>query len=390
MRKFPFYRQPDTMDCGATCLKMISKFHGKTVSLQRLRLLSQTTRSGASLKKLSEAAETIGFRTLAIKTSLNKLREDAPLPCIVYWNSKHFNVVYKFSKSKVYVADPSFGLVKYTNREFLNNWISANSESSTDEGICLLLEPTPRLLDSDDEEQQEKMGFNFLFRYIKLFKKYFFQLGIGVFLISVLQFIFPFLTQSVVDIGIQNKDIHFLYLVLLGQLFLFLGRTMIEITRGWILLHVSTRINISLISDFLIKLMRLPISFFDSKMTGDIMQRIGDHARIDELLTVQSLNFIFSAFNFIVFGGILAMYSLPIFLIFIIGTALYFIWVSFFMKKRSILDHKKFEQLSSERSVVMELIQGMQEIKLHNAEQIKRWNWENLQIKLFNLRIKGL
>ncbi|TSJ41291.1 peptidase domain-containing ABC transporter [Fluviicola chungangensis] len=390
MKRFPFYKQPDTMDCGATCLKMIAKFHGKTVSLERLRTLSQTTRSGASFKKVAEAAETIGFRTLLVKTSLESLIEDAPLPCIVYWNAKHFTVVHKFSKRNVYVADPAFGLIKYTYREFLNNWISSNAELNTKEGICLLLEPTPSLLDSPDEDPEEKMGFNFLIKYVKLFKKYFLQLGIGVFLISVLQFIFPFLTQSVVDIGIQNKDIHFLYLVLLGQLFLFLGRTMIEITRGWILLHVSTRINISLISDFLIKLMRLPISFFDSKMTGDIMQRIGDHARIDELLTVQSLNFIFSAFNFIVFGVILAMYSLPIFLIFITGTTLYFIWVSFFMKKRSILDHKKFEQLSNERSVVMELIQGMQEIKLHNAEQLKRWNWENLQIKLFNLRIKGL
>ena len=215
-------------------------------------------------------------------------------------------------------------------------------------------------------------------------------MGLGLFSVSLLQLIFPFLTQSVVDIGIQNKNMHFLYLVLVGQLFVFLGRTLIEISRGWILLHLSTRINISLVSDFLIKLMKLPIAFFDSKMTGDIMQRIGDHSRIEQLLTNQSLNVLFSAFNFLIFGTVLAIYSLPILGIFLVGTVLYFVWVSFFMKKRADLDHKRFSQMSEEQSKVMELIQGMQEIKLHNAERNKRWAWENLQVRLFKLQIKGL
>jgi ATP-binding cassette subfamily B protein len=216
------------------------------------------------------------------------------------------------------------------------------------------------------------------------------QLGLGLLAASILQLIFPFLTQSVVDIGIQNKDIHFLYLVLIGQLFVFLGRTTIEIVRGWILLHLSTRINISLVSDFLIKLMRLPISYFDVKMTGDLMQRIEDHTRIEHLLTNQSLNVLFSVINFIVFGIVLGIYSIPVFLIFLVGTALYFFWVSFFLKKRKDLDHKRFSQMSDERTKIMELIAGMQEIKLHNAERQKRWGWEHIQVRLFKLRIHGL
>jgi ATP-binding cassette subfamily B protein len=369
---------------------MVAKHYSRTISLEKLKLLSETTREGSSLLSISNTAENIGFKTLGVKIDFQNLKENAPLPCICFWNERHFVVVYKISKNKVYVADPAHGKLTYSKKEFIQNWIGKHANEKTEEGICLLLEPTAKLQVQEEDDAITKKGFSFLFGYLKSYKKLLFQLGLGLLIVSLLQLIFPFLTQSVVDIGIQNKDLNFLYLVLIGQLFVFLGRTMVEIFRSWILLHLSTRINISLVSDFLIKLMRLPISYFDVKMTGDIMQRIGDHQRIEHLLTNQSLNVLFSAFNFIVFGAVLAIYNIPVFLIFLAGTLLYFFWVSFFMKKRRDLDHKRFEQMSSERSKIMELISGMQEIKLHNAERQKRWGWEFLQISLFKIQIKGL
>lgn len=388
--KFPFYQQPDTMDCGPTCLRMVAKHFKRTISLEKIRRLSDTTRSGSSLKNIADAAEKIGFKTLGVKIDFKSLAEEAPLPCIVFWNENHFIVVHKIKKNKVYVADPAHGLLSYTQQEFIDNWIGKHANETTEDGIVLLLEPTVKLKEKEEDDVAQKKGIGFLMQYLFGYKRFLYQLGLGLFSVSLLQLIFPFLTQSIVDIGIQNKNMHFLYLVLVGQLFVFLGRALIEISRGWILLHLSTRINISLVSDFLIKLMKLPISFFDSKMTGDIMQRIGDHSRIEQLLTNQSLNVLFSAFNFLVFGTVLAIYSLPILGIFLVGTVLYFVWVSFFMKRRADLDHKRFSQMSEERSKVMELIQGMQEIKLQNAERNKRWAWENLQVRLFKLQIKGL
>lgn len=390
MKNFKFYHQPDAMDCGPTCLRMIAKHYGRAISLVKLRELSETTRSGSSLQGISYAAESVGFKTIGVKVDFNNLKENAPLPCIAFWNEHHFVVVYKIKKDKVYIADPSHGLLVYSIQEFLENWIGKHAKITTEEGIALLLEPTVRLREKEMDDVEKKKGFQFLFNYLASYKKLMLQLGFGLLAISLLQLIFPFLTQSVVDIGIQNKDLNFLYLVLIGQLFVFLGRSAIEVVRGWILLHLSTRINISLVSDFLIKLMKLPISFFDVKMTGDIMQRIGDHQRIEHLLTNQSLSVLFSLFNFIVFGAVLAIYSIPVFVIFLIGTAFYFFWITFFLKKRKDLDHKRFSQLSSERMKIMELISGMQEIKLHNAERQKRWGWEILQVRLFKLQIKGL
>lgn len=390
MKRFPYYQQPDTMDCGPTCLRMIAKHYNRPISLEKLRRLSGTTRAGSSLKGVCDAAETIGFKTLTVKIDFNNLKENAPLPCICFWNERHFVVVYKISGDKVFVADPAHGLLTYSKREFLDNWIGKLAQETTEDGITLLLDPTPKLSESEDDDKAEKTGFSFLLQYLKGYKKLLFQIGFGLLAVSILQLIFPFLTQSVVDIGIQNKDVHFLYLVLIGQLFVFIGRSTVEVIRGWALLHLSSRINISLVSNFLTKLMRLPISFFDVKLTGDIMQRIGDHQRIEHLLTNQSLNVLFSIFNFIVFGIVLAIYSIPVFLIFLVGTAFYFFWVSFFMKKRSDLDHKRFSQMSDERSKIIELISGMQEIKLHNAERKKRWGWEFVQIRLFKLQIKSL
>lgn len=387
---FNFYRQPDQMDCGPTCLRMLAKYYGRAISLNKLRSISETTREGASLKNIADAAEKIGFRTLGVKVSFQKLQEDAPLPCIVHWKQEHFVIVYKVTKSKVYVADPAHGLIQYTHRDFIKNWIGDNANAETEQGIALLLEPTPRLNQKEEDDIEHKKGFSFLYQYIFRYKRFLVQLILGLLAGSLLQLIFPFLTQSIVDVGIQNQDINFIYLILIAQIFLFLGRTGIEIIRGWILLHLSTRINISLISDFFIKLMNLPIAYFDSKMTGDIMQRIADHQRIEHLLTSTSLNTLFSFFNLVIFGGVLAWYDLKIFAIFFIGSTMYFVWVLLFLKRRKDLDYKRFSQMSNEQSKVIELINGMQEIKLHNAEKQKRWSWEFLQARLFKISIKSL
>jgi ATP-binding cassette subfamily B protein len=369
---------------------MIAKHYDRSISLEKVRKLSETTREGTSLKNISITAEKIGFRTLGIKVDFKKFEEEAPLPAIVFWRQQHFVVVYKIKKGIIYVADPAHGLLKYSEEEFIKNWIGGNADSDTEEGIALLLEPTPKLKDTEEDDTTKRKGFSFLYQYLFRYKRFMYQLALGLLAASVLQLIFPFLTQSVVDVGIQNQDIDFIYLILIAQLFLFLGRTVIEVIRGWILLHLSARINISLISDFFIKLMNLPIAFFDVKMTGDIMQRINDHQRIENLLTSQSLNVLFSFFNLIVFGGVLAWYDIKIFGIFLIGSILYFIWVVIFLKRRKDLDYKRFSQLSNEQSKVMELINGMQEIKLHNAEKQKRWSWEFLQARLFKISMKSL
>ena len=387
---FTHYKQPDQMDCGPTCLRMIAKHYGRTISLEKLRKLSETTREGSSLKNIANTAEKIGFRTLGVKINFKKLQKEAPLPAIVFWQQRHFVVVYKIKANTVYVADPAHGLLKYNKDEFIKEWIGAQANTHTEEGIALMLEPTPKLKHTEVDDIEARKGFSFLYQYLFRYKKFIVQLAIGLLAGSLLQLIFPFLTQSVVDIGIQNQDIHFVYLILIAQLFLFFGKTGIELIRAWILLHLSTRINISLISDFFIKLMNLPIAFFDVKMTGDIMQRINDHQRIEHLLTTQSLNVLFSFFNLIVFGLVLAWYNTIIFILFFVGSMLYFIWVLLFLKKRKDLDYKQFSEMSTEQSKVMELINGMQEIKLHNAEKQKRWAWEFVQARLFKISMKSL
>ena len=389
MKKFPNYIQTESKDCGPTCIKIVAKYYGKNINIQQLRSLSETTREGSSLFGLSEAAEKNGFRTLGVKLSFDKLAE-ATFPCILYWNKIHFVVLYKIKKNEVYISDPAHGLLKYSQDEFIRFWIGKNATAQTEEGIALLLEPTPKFYDTDLDSEEKTLGFKFLSTYLLKYKAFIIQLIIGLVAASILQLIFPFLTQSIVDVGIKNHDLHFIYLILFAQIFLFIGRTSIEVIRGWILLHLSARINISLVSDFFIKLMNLPIAFFDTRMTGDILQRINDHRRIEQLLTTSSLNVIFSMVNLIVFGFVLAYYNISIFAIFLIGSILYFLWIAIFLKKRSDIDYKRFSQVSQEQSKVIELINGMQEIKLHNAEKQKRWGWEFLQARLFKISIDGL
>lgn len=390
MKKFPVYKQAESKDCGPTCIKIIAKYYGKIINTQKLRTLSETTRAGSSLLGLSEAAEIIGFHTIGIKINFNNLLE-VQLPCIAHWNKSHFVVVYKIKRDIVYISDPAHGLLKYSKGKFIQHWIGNNANETTEEGVALLIEPTPKFYNNElTDVEDSKFNFSFISRYLFKYKKFVVQLVIGLLAGSLLQLIVPFLTQSIVDVGIQNQDIHFIYLILFAQLFLFFGRTVLDIIRSWILLHLSTRINISLISDFFIKLMNLPISFFDTKMTGDLLQRINDHKRIEKILTTSSLNVLFSILNLIIFGIVLGYYSLQIFSVFLVGSVLYFTWILFFFKRRKDLDYMRFSEVSQEQSKVIELINGMQEIKLHNAEREMRWNWEFVQVRLFKVSMKSL
>jgi ATP-binding cassette subfamily B protein len=385
---FPFVKQPDAMDCGPACLKMVAGFYKKSFSLETLRKKCYITKEGVSFLGLSEAADSIGFRTIGVKIPLLRLKESVPLPCIVHWRQNHFVVVYKISKERIYISDPAFGLTSYSHDEFVKNW-SGTILNGQPVGLVLIMEPTPSFFKNEDEKIKSR-GFGFLWKYFRLYKKYLLQLALGLFLGSLIQLIIPFLTQSIIDIGLNNNKINFIYLILIAQLSLVIGRMSIEFIRGWLLLHIGTRVNVAIVSGFLQKLMSLPVAFFDTKLTGDILQRIDDNNRIEEFLTSASLTILFSFFNLIVFGIVLAIYSLKILLVFLAGSFLYILWVSLFMKSRGQLDHQRFRQMSSTNSKLIQMVNGMQEIKLTQSELNKRWEWENLQASLFRLRVKGL
>lgn len=385
---FPFVKQPDAMDCGPACLKMVAGHYKKNFSLEYLRKKCYITKEGVSFLGLSEAADSIGFRTLGVKIPYEMLRDNVPLPCILHWQQKHFVVVYKIKNDIIWIADPAVGFIKYTREELERNWAYTTTDGRKF-GLALLIEATPGLSDIKTDHEKSR-GFRFLFKYFRFYKKYLFQLILGLFLGSCIQLVIPFLTQSIIDIGLNNNDIGFIYLVLFAQLALVIGRMSVEFIRGWLLLHIGARVNVAIISGFLQKLMSLPIAFFDTKLTGDILQRIEDNNRIEEFLTSASLSIIFSFFNLIVFGIVLAIYSVNILAIFLFGSLLYILWVSLFMKSRAQLDHQRFKEMSASSSKIINIINGMQEIKLTQSELSQRWNWENHQATLFGLKIRGL
>jgi len=388
LKKFPNFIQTEAKDCGPTCIKIISKYYGRTINTQQLRSLSETTRQGSSLLGMSDAADSIGFKTLAAKLTFQNLK-DVNMPCILHWNQIHYVVCYRVTSKHVYISDPGYGLIKYTHPEFLKLWTTNKGQSNDDIGIALFLEPTSSF-NSLEFDKEQPFGIGFIFTYLLKYKSFLFQLAFGLLAASALQLILPFITQSIVDVGIANLDLGFIYLMMLAQFFIFTGKAFLEVIRSWLLLYLSSRINISLISDFFIKLMKLPIAYFDVRMTGDLMQRINDYKRIEKVLTTSSLSVLFSLINLIVFCFVLAHYSLQIFLIFCIGSILYFGWILIFFKKRREIDYKKFSEVSKEQSTVIELINGMQEIKLHNAEKRMRWNWEYIQANLFKVATNSL
>jgi len=392
MSSFFHYTQLDTMDCGPSCLRMIALYYGKSYTLETLRERCFITREGVSLLGISEAAESIGMHTIGVKITLGQLAEEAVLPCIIHWNQNHFVVLYKIDKNRrggyrFHVSDPASRRLVYDESEFRKCWISNKEEEV---GTALLLEPGPDFKNMEDETRQARRDLLFFTRYLYSYKSQFMQLLLGMLVGSGLQMIFPFLTQSLVDVGIHSSDLSFVTMILVAQLVLFVSQLSVGFIRSWIMLHVNSRIDISLISDFLIKLMKLPLRYFDTKMTGDIMQRIGDHARIKTFLMGNSINIIFSLFNFLLFGAILGYYSIIILGIFLLGNSIYVMWVLFFMKYRRQLDAKRFSLAAGEQSKLIQLVQGMQEIKLNNCERQKRWEWERIQVKLFKISVKGL
>ena len=442
-KPFIHYHQHDQMDCGPTCLRMVAKYYNKSYTAQTLRDRTQINREGVSLLGISEAAESIGFKTIGVKITLEKLIQEAPLPCIIHWGQNHFVVLYKITVQKTglaskflsgirggrkpqvdpfltsskknqyenilksntndsfernlqetdnntmfHVADPATGLMAYSTTEFGKKWLS-NQIHQTKEGIALLLEPTSRFYMEEGEKQQQ-IKFSQLINYLWQYKKLIAQLGLGMLLGSGLALVLPLLTQSVVDVGIGTQNLKFINLILIAQTVLLVSTAAVDFIRGWILLHISTRLNLTILSEFLSKLLRLPLSFFDSKQFGDIMQRIGDHQRIESFLTGPTLNIIFSLFNLLVFGFILVQYKVSIFLVAVLASVLYTLWVLLFLRKRRELDLKRFEVSAQNQSHIVQLITGMQEIKLAGAETIKRWEWERIQAKLFKWSVKSL
>ena len=392
MRKITIIFQHDSMQCGIACLQMVCKYFGREYSLDSLSKLCFATTEGVSMLGINEAANTLGLHTISARVTTTMLGK-APLPSILHWDQNHFVVLYKVKKGKkFYVADPGKGLVTYGLDEFKQHWISTKSNGE-DKGIAMFLETTPAFFTykmEDEEHIKEKRSFRFLLGYVRKYRKYFGQIILGLVVGSLLQLVLPFLTQSIVDVGIKNQDIGFVWLILLGQLMLTISRTAIDFIRRWLLLHISLRINISLVSDFFIKLLKLPMSFFDTKLMGDLMQRMNDHTRVNNFLTQQTLNITFAVLTFVVFSVVLFFYNKLVFTIFLLGSILYGAWMTLFLKRRKVLDYELFEQQAINNNKTYEFITSMQEIKLQDCEQRRRWEWEDTQADLFGVQMKSL
>jgi ATP-binding cassette subfamily B protein len=371
---------------------MISKYHGKNYDISYLRDISHQSGDGTTLGGIADAAEKVGFSTLALTIDYQTLSDQIPLPCIAHWRQRHYVVVYEATQEKVIVADPAFGLITYTKNEFLKAWLPEKQiDKNVDEGVVLIFETTPLFYEVGSGENPEKKTLlGFIFRYFRPYKSYLIQLFLGLIVASLLQIAFPFLTQQIVDIGINTNNLNFVILVLIAQLVLFISQTGISIIRSWILLHTTSRVNLRMLSDFLIKLMALPISFFDTKTVGDILQRIQDHNRVQNFLSATTLDVLFSSFTLIIFGAVLYFYNPLLFWVFLLGSILYIGWVLLFMQKRAKLDYLYFDQASGNQSSTIQLINSMQEIKLNGSEKRRRWEWEALQARLFKLNIRSL
>ncbi len=385
---YPFVRQYDAMDCGPACISMIALSHGKRISLETIRKKAYITREGVSFLGLKSAAESIGFSVKGVRIPFSVLAEKAPLPCIVHWQQNHFVVVNRISHDRVWVSDPALGRLRMNRSEFFKGW-SAGKNDNEPEGMALFLEPGPSFSQIADDPPP-KTGFSFLLPYLKPYRRQIALLLAGLVAGSLIQLIFPFLTQAIIDRGIKNNDIRLIWLILAGQLALVAGRMAVEFTRGWLLLHLGTKLNISIVSDFLARLMSLPIAYFDSKLNGDILQRIEDNSRIESYLTSSSLSILFSFFNFMVFGIVLAFYSIPVLLVFLAGTILYLLYVAVYMPSRERLDNMRFRQMAETGNKMINIVNGMQEIKLAGNEDRNRREWEALQEDMHKTRVKGL
>lgn len=389
MKKFPFIRQHDGMQCGVACLAMICRHYGRRYSLEQLSDLCGLTAEGVSLKAISDAARDLGMETVGTRLSEEQLKE-VPLPCVLHWNQNHFVVLYKIDRSgrRFWISDPGKGRYKVDSAELASHWISTQSQGQP-KGIALLMEPGEDF-GKTESAGGERRSFRFLWGYVLHYRRYFLQILLGLLLGCVLQLAMPFLTQWVVDIGIAHADIGFIWLVLLGELMIVAGRTATDFIRRWLLLHISMRINISLVSDFFIKLLRLPMSYFDTKLMGDLLQRMGDHQRVQSFLTNQVLGVMFTMLSFIVFGVVLAVYDRLIFAVFLAGSCVYGLWIARFLARRKVIDYELFEQQAINQNKTYQFITSMQEIKLQDCEHRRRWEWEDTQADLFAVQLKSL
>jgi ATP-binding cassette, subfamily B, bacterial len=383
--KFPFFRQLDYRDCGPTCLRMIAKFYGKNFSREFLRDKASITRQGVTMAGIADAAEIIEMRTLGMRVSLESLVNEAPTPFIVPWRQKHFVVVYKTSKTKIHVADPAQGLLEYSHKDFLEAWTNTTDDS----GFVLILEPNTNFYTLEDNKSKKK-GFSFLYPYITPYKKLIHQLFIGLFIGIIIQFSTPFLMQSIVDTGVNTQNIPFIFLILIAQLVLFISQTLVRVFREWLLIHITNRFHIKMISDFLYKMLKLPINFFETRNTGEHLQRIHDHKRIQDFVSSSTFGMIYSIVLFIVFSFVLAFYNMRIFFVFLIGAIFYVSWTFFFLKKRAELDFKRFDESSQSQTTLVQIINGVKEIKINNSQRKNRWKWEQIQISLFKTSISSL
>ncbi|RPE08149.1 peptidase domain-containing ABC transporter [Chitinophaga lutea] len=388
MSKHTYYRQLNAMDCGATCLRMVAKYHGRHYTADSLRHMTGFNKEGVSLLGISETAERIGFRTRGVKITFDQLRQ-VPLPAILHWNQNHFVVLTKANGRSLTVADPAKGMIKFMPSEFEKHWVSSKNQSELDTGVALLMETTPAFYESSGEKEK-KLSWSIIFRYLQSARWQIFQVFLALVLTSLMQLVFPFLTQSIVDTGISTQNLQYVVIILLAQLMLTFSQTIVSFIQNRLLLRISNMLNIQVLSDFWIKLTRLPVSYFDVRHTGDTLQRIGDHKKIQGFLTGTALNTLFSVFTFLVYAVVLIIYSTTLFFVFCAGAAVYFTWIQLFLRIRRKINYETFHLSAKENNSTLELIQGMQEIRLNNAERQKRWEWENIQANVFKLNFKNL
>lgn len=388
MARSPWYRQLDSMDCGPTCIRMIARFHGCTLSAAYLRARTQLRRDGISMGDMARLAEQIGFRTMPLRAHFNLLAEKLPLPCVAHWDQRHFVVVYRVRNDKVVIADPGSGVQTLSKQDFLRHW---SSEDHPGQGLLLLFEPTPALKEIEQEATAiDSTSSALLGSYLSRHRRYFLQVVMGLAVGSLISLVFPFLTQSLVDYGVASHDLGFIHIVLFAQLALFIGGTAIDFIRGWLVLHVGARINIALVADFLVHLMRLPMAFFDARATADILQRIDDHRRVERFLTSTMLNLVISTVLLCVFSGVLLVYSTRVFFVFFVGSLAATAWTLLFMKRRRVLDQLGFVERSNSQNALLEIINGMGEIKVATCELARRWDWERIQARLFRVTERRL
>ena len=389
MKKFPITLQHDAMQCGIACLHMVCQYYGRTYSMEAISNFCHATTEGVSMLGISEAFEALGIESVSAKVSVEKLTK-APMPCILHWSQNHFVVLYRVKKGReFYIADPAKGLVNYNSDEFCRHWIST-IEDGVEKGVVMFLEPTEEFYHKDIPMRKENHSISFLMKYFRQYQGQLSLIALTLILGSLVQLVLPFLTQQIVDTGIKNRDIDFIWLILAGQLMLVVSRTAVDFLRRWLLLKVGMKINIALISDFFVKLLRLPMSFFDTKLMGDLMQRMGDHTRVNTFLTQQSMSTMFSMLTLVVFSGVLWWYNPLIFAIFLVGSMLYAGWMMLFLRRRRVLDYELFARQAENNNKTYQMITSMQEIKLQSCEQRRTDEWRQVQNDLFDVQTKSL